>query len=78
MAGEDDIFYRRPDRNGLVSVSRLRQLKRMAPEAGDTKARQLYAELYGAEAGASLPLERVRASIVEAVDELLNYHDNSQ
>lgn len=56
----------------LITVSRLRRIREMAKRASDDKLRALYLELYGAQAGTSIPTERVRASLKEAVDELLN------
>ncbi len=51
--------------------ARLRAIARQAPGASDARARALYLEVFGAEVASSVPLERVRASLVEAVAELL-------
>lgn len=54
-----------------MTRSRLKQLTRMAKTASPARARELYQEIMGAEAGPRLPVERVRASIIEACEELL-------
>lgn len=60
-----------PSREKLVSKARLRQIRRMADSAGEVKLRWLYEELYGATVGSGVTVDRMRASLREACDELL-------
>ncbi len=68
---EEDVFVPAPSREKMVSKARLRAIRRMAETAGEVKLHWLYEELYGATAGASLTVERMRASLREACDQLL-------
>lgn len=54
-----------------MTPGRLRALIAQAPHASERRARRLYEELYGAQVGSSVTLERVRAAIIEAANELL-------
>lgn len=51
--------------------SRARAIERMAATASEAKVRRLYEEVFGAWPAVSVPLARVRASIVEALREEL-------
>jgi hypothetical protein len=61
-----------PGEQKLLTVGRLRAIRRVAATASERKLSELYRELYGAEAGSGVTADRMRASIKEATDELLN------
>lgn len=55
-----------------MTRSRLKQIRALAARVPERKARELYEELMGAWPNEiSVPVVRVRASLVEAADELL-------
>ncbi len=54
-----------------LTKGRMRRIAALAPRAGPRKARELYREVYGAKAALTVPDARVRASVAEAVKELL-------
>ncbi len=54
-----------------LTRGRMRRIAALAPRAGPRKARELYREVYGAEATPAVSDARVRASVVEAMEELL-------
>lgn len=56
---------------GNFTRTKLKYMIRVAATASDRRARQLYDELYGAVPSDSIPVERVRESIIEGAKELL-------
>lgn len=70
---DEDVFHMtKGDNRHMMSRARLRTIKQMAEHCTERKARELYEELYGALAAASVPEHRVRESLVEACNELLD------
>jgi hypothetical protein len=70
-AGEEDTYVPAPSRERMLTKSRLREIRALAGRAPEARLRRLYAELYGATAGTGVSIDRMRASLAEACDELL-------